>query len=188
MDATFYQGPSLVTELDAVTGAAAPTAALKFFTTTAVAAAVAGTASVPILYNPPGSGVVARIMAVRFGAVAGTVIAGNLVYGWLFNPTLTGLTAGPNPVNGFLGRGNSTPLLWYTTATSAAAPNVMGTAGISAGGAYAAGPLFQMFDPVNGFIVLPPNTAFWPYLANAAVAMTALITVDVIQTPMLTNY
>ena len=188
MDATIYQGPSLVTEVDAVTGAAAPIGAFKFFTTTAIAAAVPGTTSVPILYNPPQSQVVARIMTVRFGVVGGTVVAGNIVYGWLFNPTLTGLTAGPNPVNGFLGRGNSTPLLWYTAATSAAAPNSMGTNGISSGGALAAGAMYQLEDNVNGMIVIPPGTAWWPFLANAAEALTALITVDVIQTPFLTNY
>jgi hypothetical protein len=40
-----------------------------------------------------------------------------------------------------------------------------------------------MRDDVNGMIVLPPGASFWPYLSNAALAMTALITVDVIQTP-----
>jgi hypothetical protein len=100
---------------------------------------------------------------------------------------LSGLTAGPAIINGFFGRGNTTPLLWYRLATTTA-PVVVFPSGISAGGALAAGPLFPMRDNVNGAIVIPPGVAFWPFLANAAVALTALVSVEYVQTPMLDTY
>lgn len=45
-----------------------------------------------------------------------------------------------------------------------------------------------MVDNVDGAIVLPPGALFYPYLSNAALAMTALITVDVLQTPFLAGF
>lgn len=187
MESTVFYGQNAQDQVDAIAGAPASVGLFKFYTTTAIAAAVPGTASVPILLNPANSGVVARIQAVRFGVVAGTVIAGCLLYGVYDTPTLSGLTAGPASVNGFVGRGNTTPLLWYRLATCPA-PVIVFPNGISAGGALAAGPLFTMRDDVNGAIAIPPGWAFWPFLANAAVALTALVSVDVLQTPMLDTY
>jgi hypothetical protein len=190
-DSSYFQGPVSGSQTDAVTvvsGSSGSVGLFKCYTTTAVAGAIAGTSSVPLLYNPPGSGVVLRIMAVRFGAVAGTVIAACITYGVQSSPVLTVLTAGPTPINCFIGRGATFAGNWYTTATIGAAPTILFPNGISAGGAYAAGPLFTMMDPVNGSIVIPPACAFWPYLSNAALAMTALITVDVLQTPFLAGY
>ena len=60
-DSTYFYGPTLATETDAVTGAPANTGYFKFYTTTAVAGAIATTASVPVLYNPAASGVVAPV-------------------------------------------------------------------------------------------------------------------------------
>lgn len=187
MDSTFYYGANAQDQVDAVTGAPDNVGLFRFYTTVAIAAAAPGTSSVPILFNPANSGVVARIQTVRIGAVAGTVIAGCLLYGVYDTPTLSGLTAGPAYVNAFHGRGNTSPLLWYRLATCPT-PTIVFPNGISAGGAYAAGPLFTMRDDVNGAIVIPPGVAFWPFLANAAVAMTALVSVDVLQTPMLSTY
>lgn len=188
MDSTVFYGINQAQAVDVVTGAASPSGLFKFYTTTAIAAAESSTSSVPVLYNPAASGVVARVQAVRFGAVAGTVIAGCLLYGVQESPGLSVLTEGPDPINCFIGRGQECVLKWYTVATIAAAPTIIFPNGISAGGAYAAGPLFTMYDPVGGSIVLPPDTAFWPYLAKNAVAMTALITVDVVQSPMLDSF
>ncbi len=187
-DSTFFYGPTLSTETDAVTGAPANTGYFKFYTTVAVAGAVAVVGSVPVLLNPVNSGVVARIMGVRFGAVAGTVIAASILYGVSGVITFSSTANGPTPINTFIGRGAACALSWFTTATASAAPTILFPNGISAGGAYAAGPLFTMRDDVNGSIVLPPGASFWPYLSNAALAMTALITVDVIQSPFLPTY
>jgi len=192
MDGTWFQGPSLVTETDAVTPGANPNSnivgAFRCFTTTAVAAAAVGATSAPALYNPPNSGVVLRVQAVRLGVVAGTVIAGTLGYAYQANPVLSGLTSGPAPLGTYLTRGAAFQGLWYSALTLAVAATFIGTNGLSAGGALAAGPLFQLMDPVNGFIVIPPGVIFLPFVANAAVALTALVTLDVIQTPMLTGY
>ena len=190
-DGTIFYGPTQGVQSDAVTvlgGSAGSTGYFKCYTTTAVAGAIASTASVPLLYNPAGSGVVLRIMKTSYGAVAGTVIAACITYGVQSSPVLTVLTAGPTPINTFIGRGATFAGLWYTTATIGAAPTILFPNGISAGGAYAAGPLFTMVDNVNGAIVIPPACAFWPYLSNAALAMTALVTVDVLQTPFLAGY
>ena len=188
MDSTVFYGQTLLGESDVVTGAVSPNGLFKCYTTAAVAGAIASTSSVPLLYNPPTSGVVLRILTVRYGVVAGTVIAGSILYGLQSSPTLSVLTAGPTPINMFAGRGSSFQGLWYTTATIGAAPSIVFPNGISAGGALGAGPLFNMIDTVNGAIVLPPGTAFWPYLSNAALALTALISVDVVQTPFLNTY
>jgi hypothetical protein len=192
MDATFYQGTSLVTETDAVTPGANPSSgivgAFRCYTSAAIAAAAVGVTSAPALYNPPNSGVVLRVQAIRLGVVGGTVIAGTLGYAYQNQPVLSGLTAGPAPLSTFLTRGAPFQGLWYSALTLAAAPTFIGSNGLSAGGALAAGPLFSLMDPVNGFIVIPPGVIFLPFVANAAVALTALVTLDVIQTPMLTGF
>lgn len=188
MESSLYYGQNMIDGVDVVAGAPDNSGTFIFYTDSAIAAAEPSTSSVPLLYNPPASGVVARIMQVKYGAVAGTVIAGCLRYGLQASPTLSGLTAGPDAINGFFGRGNTTPLLWYKVATIGAAPSLVFANGISSGGAYAAGPLFTMVDNVNGSIVVPPGAAFWPFLAKNSVAMTALVTVFVVQTPMLATY
>ena len=192
MDATFYQGTSLVGETDAVTPGqnanANVTGAYKCFITAAATAAAVATTSAPALFNPSNTGVVLRIQAVRLGVVGGTVIAGDLGYAYQLNPVLSGLTLGPAPLGTFLGRGAQFAGLWYSALTLAAAPTFMGTNGISSGGALAAGPLFQMYDPIGGFIALPPGSIFFPFVANGAEALTAFVTLDVIQTPMLTGF
>ena len=191
MDGSYFQGQVSGTQQDAVTvvsGASGSVGLFKCYTTSAVAGAVIGTTTAPALYNPPASCVVLRIMAVRLGAVAGTVIAACHTYGVIAAPVLSGLTAGPTPINCFIGRGATFQGAWYTGITVGAAATILFPSGISAGGALAAGPLFTMMDPVNGSIVLPPGAIFYPWVSNAAIALTALITVDVMQTPMLVGY
>ena len=192
MDSTFYQGTSLVLETDAVTPGQNPSGnivgAYKCFTSAALAAAAVSTTSAPALYNPPNSGVVLRIQSVRLGVVGGTVIAGDLGYAYQLNPILSGLTLGPAPLGTYLTRGAVFQGLWYSALTLAAAPTFMGTNGISSGGALAAGPLFQMYDPIGGFIAIPPGVIWFPFVANGAEALTAFVTVDVVQTPFLTGF
>ncbi len=184
MDSQVFYGPRAASELDAITGVKTGIAGFRFYNTSAVAYAAAGTSTVPVLYNPVNSGVVARIMCVRIGSVAGTVVQGALGYGWAVNATLTSVTAGPNPIPAYLGGIQAAcGLLWYTTATSGAAPTFM-PMGVNTGGAYAAGPTFPIRDDINGFLVLAPGSAFYPIVSINAVAMTALCAVDVIQTAL----
>jgi hypothetical protein len=153
---------------------------LRFYTSSAIAAAAAGTASVPVLYNPAGSGIYARIVAIRLGVVSGTVVAGCLEYGYAASPSFSGVTTGPSPVAGYLGNDASTPLLWYVAATAGAAPTSIGPSGLNAGGALGAGPLFELIDHPDG-LVLPPGAAFWPLLANTSLGLSALVTLDIYQ-------
>jgi hypothetical protein len=153
-------------------------ARLFFFTNAGIAIAAPVAASVPVLYNPIGSGVIARVHAVRLGVVSGTVLAGAILYGWA-QTTFTGVTAGPSPVNAVLGNDASSTLLWYTAATAAAAPASFGPSGVSSGGALAAGPLYYLEDEPD--IIIRPGFAFWPLLANTSLGLSALVALDVYQ-------
>lgn len=190
MDANWLYGQNGAAAYDAIAPASGnPNAgivgAYRFYTTTAVALAAAGTSSVPVLYNPPSSSYNCRIMTVRYGSVAGTVVQGVICNGIQIGAVLTSLTAGPAALSAWVGgTGMACPFLWYTTATSGVAPSIVLPTGINTGGAYAAGPTFTMRDDVNGFIVLAPGTAFYPAISINAVAMTVQVSVDVIATPV----
>jgi hypothetical protein len=154
------------------------TGRLLFFTRSGIAIAAPVAASVPVLVNPSGSGVIARIRAVRLGVISGTVVAGSIMYGYAAT-TFSGVTAGPAPVSPYLGNDVTTPLLWYTAATAAAAPVTLGPSGFNAGGALAAGPLYRLEDEPD--IVLLPGFAFWPLLGNTSLGLSALVALDVFQ-------
>jgi hypothetical protein len=191
MDGSVFYGANKAAALDAVTvlgGSAGMTGTFKCYTTSAVAGAVIGTTTAPALYNPAASGVVLRILRVSLGAVAGTVIAASHTYGVIAAPVLSGLTPGPTPFNTFIGRGATFQGAWYTGITVASAATILFPSGISAGGALAAGPLFTMVDNIGGAIALPPGAIFYPWVSNAAIALTALVTVDVLQTPWVSGY
>ena len=195
-DGTLYYGGGKDGMGDFVCGAPPSCGSFKFYLTTGIASAQAAVSSVPVLYNtPPVVGslqvpVVLRIMAVRIGVVSGTVVAGDILYGVASAVTFSSTTPGPAGINTFIGRGASTLAGWFTVATASAAPTILPTTGLSAGGNLAAGALMNLTDFVNGSIVLPPGASFWPFIANgaAAPALTALVTVDVIQTPMYAGY
>ena len=200
MESTYAYGATRDGSFDLVCGAPAWCGSFKFYLTAGIAAATVPVAtSVPVLWNPATASVVGttlaplvtlRIMAVRIGVVSGTLAAGNFQYGIATGVTFSGTaTTGSASFNTFVGRGAATSAGWYTTATSTKAPSCF-TAGFSAAGDKAAGALFTLTDYVNGAIVLPPGAAFWPLLGNAAGTpnLTALVTVDVIQTPWNTGY
>jgi len=57
--------------------------------------------------------------------------------------------------------------------------------GVSAGGALAAGPLMTMVDKfANGKLIIPPGVAFFAYISNAALALTAVVTVIGVEEPI----
>lgn len=200
MDSTLHWAAGRDAQRDVVCGALPHVGAFKFYLTTAVASAQASTSSVPVLYNPAVSTcvdhvwiplVVLRVMAVRIGVVSGTVVPGSILYGLASDITFSSTAeTGAASFNTFVGRGAATPAKFYTTATASAAPSILFPAGFNAGGNLAAGPLFTLRDDVNGSIVLPPGGSFWPFIANgaAAPAVTALVTVDVVQTLMIDRY
>jgi hypothetical protein len=176
----------------------------KFYLTAGIAIATASTSSVPVLYNPAVPTVVGglwaplvtlRIMAVRIGMTVGTsMVAGTVRYGVAQGTTFTSTaTTNSGSVNTFVGRGAATPGGWYTTATASAAPTILFPANFNAGGAVGAGKgvVFTMIDPIGGSIVLPPGGSFWPFISAGAgtpPTFTAMVSVDVVQTPYLSGY
>ena len=201
MDGTLYYGSGKDGEVDFVTGAPAWSGCFKFYITAGIAAATVPVAtSVPVLYNPAVPTVVGglwaplvelRIMRVSIGVVSGALVAGCFQYGIASGVTFSSTaTTNSGSLNTFVGKGAATPAGWYTTATCTSAPTVFDANGMSAAGDKAAGVLFNLTDMVNGAIVLPPGSAFWPLLGNAAGKpnLTALVTVDVIQTPYVAGF
>lgn len=157
-----------------------------------VLAKAADTTPVMMLWNPLGSGVNLRIQEVRIGVVSGTVIAAHLAYGYLLNAGSSIGTA--NPVvshtlvpaqNALIGGGRASQIRFApATATLIAAPQYGWTNGLSSGGALAAGPLFPLVDKVDGKIVVPPGVAFFPFLSNGAMALTASVVVIATEEPV----
>jgi len=157
-----------------------------------VTGAVAGTASAPMLWNPSDSDVRLRIIKVRWGGISGTVIAAHIAYGWLAAAGAQIGTAQPivsytkvAPVNAVLGAGRASKINFApATLLLTAAPAYLMPVGISSPGAYAAGPLFTMVDNVDGCIVVNPGNAFFPYIANAAIALVASVSVFALEIPI----
>jgi hypothetical protein len=204
MQSTYFYGPGRDGGTDYVTAAPAWAGTFKFYLTAGIAIATASTSSVPVLYNPAVPTVVGtvwaplvtlRIMAVRIGITVGSsMVVGTVRYG-LANGTTFSSTATTNSgsVNTFVGRGAATPAGWYTTATASAAPTIDFPANFNAGGSVGSGKgvVFTMIDNIGGSIVLPPGGSFWPFLSTGAgtpPTFTAMVTVDVVQTPYLASY
>jgi hypothetical protein len=191
MDGTFLvpvNNGNQSTQLDAVFGKASGFG--MFIGSNAAAGntvAAVGVNSAPCLYNPPSSNVALRIQSVHIGVISGTVIAGNLGYAIQKDPVLSALTEGGIITGSFLFRTQPSQAKLYTALTVAAAPTWIGTNGLSAGGALAAGPLFNLRDDINGAIVVPPGSAFWPFVSINAVALVANVTVRWIEVPIPTG-
>jgi hypothetical protein len=200
MRSSVSYGASRDGQVDFVTGARPWSGAFRFYLTAGIASDEASVASVPVLYNPAVPTVVGtvwaplvilRVMAVHVGVVSGTVIAGCILYGLGSGITFSSTaTTDAASVNTFVGRGAETPAKFYTTATASEAPTVLVPSGLSAGGHLTDGALFNLTDKIGGSIVIPPGGSFWPFIGNTALApaLTALVAVDVIQTPMYDKY
>ncbi len=71
------------------------------------------------------------------------------------------------------------------TVTLAAAPTYWMPSGFSAPGALAAGaPVRLVDDRGDDELQIPPGVAFFPYMANAAMALTAAVAVVGIEEPV----
>jgi len=158
-----------------------------------VVAAAASTSSPMMLWNPSDSGVNLRILEVRIGAVSGTVITSHLGYGFLTGAGAQVGTAQPivsatfaNPVNLLISGGKASRVKFApATVSLTAAPTYLMTSGMSAGGALAAGPVFELVDFFqNGKIIVPPGVAFFAFVSNAAMALTASIAVIGVEEPI----
>ncbi len=159
-----------------------------------VLAAAAGVNSAPMLWNPSDSEVQLRVLEVKVGAVGkgAGVILSHLAYGVLLKAggqvgaaaPVVSLTEVP-AVNLLPGAGRASRIRFApATVTLAAAPAYWMPAGFSAGGDLAAGPLFPLIDKVDGKIVIPPGVAFFPYISNGAMALTAAVAVLGIEEPL----
>ena len=191
MDGSVYYGANKAGAQDAVTiagGSSGMTGTFKCYTTTAIAGAAAGANSVPILYNPAGSGVVLRILRVSFGAVAGTVIAACITYGVQSSPVLTVLTPWTG-ANQHLHRTWSylRRQLVHGRHDRSGAHDPLPQRNLG-GRSLRGGPLVHDGGQRGRHHRHPAGCAFWPYISNAALAMTALVTVDVLQTPWVSGY
>jgi len=158
-----------------------------------VVAAAPAVGTAPMLWNPSDSGVLLRIRKVMLGFVSGTVILSHLAYGLVLHAGASVATAGPIvsytaaaavgliPGKGQASRINFAPL----TVTLIAAPTYWMPNGFSAPGALAAGALVRLVDDRgDDELQIPPGVAFFPYMANAAMALTAAVAVVGIEEPL----
>jgi hypothetical protein len=159
-----------------------------------VAAAAVGINSAPMLWNPGDSDVHLKIIKIRFGVVSGTVILAHIAYGIFANcgsqigagqPIVSHTLAAAT--NAKYGAGRVSKIRFApATVTMTGGPAYWMPSGLNAGGAFAAGPLFSLVDPVNGEIVIPPGNAFFPFISNGALALTAAISVLALELPVST--
>lgn len=164
---------------------------------TGVLAKASDTSPVMMLWNPAGSGVNLRIQSVSIGAVSGTVILSSLGWGVIPNAGSQFGTAAPivsftaaAATNRLVGANGKASQINFAPATCSVtnAPTFKESWGLSAGGAFAAGPLFSLSVPVNGSIIIAPGTAFFPFLSNGAMALTAIVTVVATEEPVLSGF
>jgi hypothetical protein len=159
-----------------------------------VAAAVCGTASAPMLWNPSDSDVRLKILRIRYGGVSGTVILAHIAYGLFLNCGSQIGTAQPivshtlvAAVNAVPGAGRASKIRFApATVSMTGGPSYFMPNGLSSGGALAAGPLYKLVDDVNGEIIINPGNAFFPYVSNGALALTAAVSVFALELPIST--
>jgi hypothetical protein len=164
---------------------------------TGVLAKAADTSPVMMLWNNSVSQPVnLRIQRVMISAVSGSVIVGSLGWGIILNAGYAiGASGAPiisytaaAATNRLVAGGKASQIAFApATVSVTTAPAFRETWGYSSGGALAAGPIFSIDIPVNGQIVIPPGAAFFPFLSNAAFALTAIVTVVATEEPVLTG-
>ena len=148
-----------------------------------VTGAAVTTTNKPVIWNPSDSNRMLHIIQINYGVVSGTVIAAHIAYGYLLaagaqygtgQPIVT--FAGVTPVNAVAGAGVASRMNFaHTTLTMTVGPAYMAPNGYSSGGALAGGMLYEIQDLVYGKIVVPPGVAFFPYVANGAIALVASV-------------
>jgi hypothetical protein len=178
-------GFASASEFDVVLKAPAPWGIFKAYTlvANAVTIAIPGTSTAPILYNPPSSGVVFKILRVSWGVTGGTIAASASCYAIQDQPALSAVTAGPVPINANYFRGNAFLGYWYTAVTWATASTVIIPYGFHSGGANAAGP-FSNPQWIENRLYINPGQVFAPCCATSAQAATVCPMVEFLQMPI----
>lgn len=159
--------------------------------TAGVAGATLGTSSAPAIINPPGSNKLFIPTKVFFGGISGTVIVAHIGWGYHRAATIVGTGADivslteVDPVAATIGSPAKSSMRFAPTTISwTGAPTWGGTYGLNAGGAEAAGPLFQLTaDLADGVIAFAPGWAFVPFCSNAALALVTHVSVVGIEIP-----
>ena len=132
----------------------------------AVTVKVPDTSIVPVLYNPPTSGVVFQILRVHWGVTGGTIIVAAEEYALANGVTHSSTTDGPAPINMAYGHGTQFLGNWYKVTTMSAASTTILPYGGNSGGASAAGARSnERYD--EGRIYLYPGGTFIPVTASA---------------------
>ena len=125
------------------------------------------------IWNYAGSGVLAVPISCQIGYVSGTAAPGNFLYSYLtgmgssLGTPITAFTA-VNPVNAYLGAGNTAkvkfaPATITLSAAAAALTAIVKTMGVSQMTTTAASttaPMWIAREDFDGMIVIPPNTLF----------------------------
>ena len=149
----------------------------------AVTVKVPDTSIVPVLYNPPTSGVVFQILRVHWGVTGGTIAASAEEYALANGVTHSSTTDGPAPINMSYGHGTNFLGNWYKVTTMSAASTTILPYGTNAGGANGAGARsVERFD--EGRIYLYPGGTFIPVTASGALAATVIPMVEFLQMPL----
>ncbi len=149
-----------------------------------VAIAPAAAGSAPMIWNPSDSNRNLHVIQVNFGYVSGTTVAQHLAWAVLPNAgaqigtaqPIVSYTAG-NPVNALVGAGAASHMRFAPLTCSVTAPTYMNTYGMSAGGAQAAGPMYELVDWTWGKIIIPPGNAFFPAVSGNTITLTAAVAV-----------
>ena len=151
------------------------------------------TSTVPIIWNPSGSGKILIITKVAVGYVSATSSAGNIIYCTFLNCGAQVGTAAPfvsltqvAGVNLLIGGGNQSVMRFApTTVSMTTGPTYLCPMGVSmvAQTAATANNPWTMIDEVDGRIIITPGNAF-AVAANAAVAMVASVAIYGLELPV----
>jgi hypothetical protein len=158
-----------------------------------VALAAPSVNSVPMIWNPSGSGKNLVLLKVAVGYVSTTWVAGMLEYCVLTGAGSQIGTGAPvvsltqvAGVNLLVGSGNASVMRFApATVTLIAAPTFLCTAGLSTvhGTATSDASPYLMQDLIDGAIIIPPGVAFF-VTANAAVAGVASVAIYGLEIPI----
>lgn len=128
-----------------------------------------GTSQVFGIWNPYGSGVNVELVAAYYGWVSTTGTPGNIGYDFVPQATPLAITAftvtAPGSVNGLMGAGKPSRVLFTGTAATTVAGTYLGTNGMSqittTGLTTTAAP-FTTSEWFEGSIIIPPGAALFP--------------------------
>jgi hypothetical protein len=185
-----YWGPTLANALDIFSGAnppggQGPVGVFEISFASLTWAAIAATTP-PALYNPPGSGTIARIMRVLFGDVSGTLIRANMRY-YRGNSAVNIISGITDVTNTIQPRTKVASVLKvYSALTLTPAASLFMPVGFGSGGAIAT-QFYWLQDAPEGLIVIRPGEIWLPSVSNAALAMVGDLGIQWVETPLSLN-